>query len=109
MNAELQTEDAERFSRWPVQAAPEGESAAEVARRVRDYLGGLEAPPRAHIALVTHGVVITALLAELLGWNLAEAWAERRGLHGNTALTTLQGPGETWKVCRLACSAHLPE
>lgn len=105
--AEIEAQDAGRFRQWPQVAAPQGESVADLTRRVGAALAGLELQPTDHAVVVTHGVVITALLCEWLGWDFGEAWAARRGVHHNTALSSLRWAGGAVQCEPLACAAHL--
>ncbi|GGN47902.1 histidine phosphatase family protein [Deinococcus daejeonensis] len=106
--AEIEARDSAGFQAWPVRGAPQGESLHEVGARVRGVLDRLTLNSDGHVVIVTHGVAITALLCDVLGWDPQDTWRARRGLHDNTALTTLQrhGPGE-WTCDVLACAEHL--
>ncbi|MBZ9752100.1 histidine phosphatase family protein [Deinococcus sp. HMF7604] len=105
--SELDALDPARFRAWPRVAAPQGESLEAVTGRARTFLDRLALTDTDHAVVVTHGVVITALLCDLLGWNFEEAWSTRRGLHDNTALTSLRRTGGQVSVEVLACGAHL--
>ncbi|WP_158263786.1 histidine phosphatase family protein [Deinococcus arcticus] len=107
--AEIEAQDADRFRQWPLVAAPQGESVADLTRRVGAVLDRLALQPTDHAVIVTHGVVITALLCTWLGWDFADAWAGRRGLHHNTALSTLRWADEAVQCETLACAAHLED
>lgn len=106
--AEIAALDADAFAAWPLRAAPGGESLNEVAARLRGFYDGLFPQRGEHVVLVTHGAAITGLVCSLLGWDAAEAWAHKRGLHENTAITTfeLSGSGEV-ECGPLACALHL--
>lgn len=106
--AEIAALDAEAFRAWPFQEGPAGESMDHVARRVGAFYDTLSLQEGEHAVIVTHGVTITALLCNLLGWDSREAWAEKRGLHVNTAMTTLEISTEGHVSCPLlACNLHL--
>ncbi|WP_194165180.1 histidine phosphatase family protein [Deinococcus terrestris] len=105
---EIAALDAAAFEAWPFQGGPDGESMDDVAWRVRAFYDALSLQAGEHVVIVSHGVTITALLCTLLGWNTREAWAERRGLHTNTAMTTLEVNVEGGVSCALlACDIHL--
>jgi broad specificity phosphatase PhoE len=89
---------------------PRGESAAEVLARVRAWLDDLAVAPEPHAWIaVTHGGVIRALLASIVGWDLRPPppWrllpdrlhrVRRRG-DGRLQLVTLNeplGPPGAW-------------
>ncbi|WP_407572249.1 histidine phosphatase family protein [Deinococcus altitudinis] len=103
---EIESLDAGALQAWPLKGAPGGESIHEVAVRLRSWLDALDLTRDEHVIVVTHGAAITALLCNLLDWDYAEAWAEHRGAHENTAFSTLTL--DLPITCHpLACAAHL--
>jgi probable phosphoglycerate mutase len=82
-------------------AFPGGESAADVAARVRAALTPLLSGEGTPI-VVSHGFALTAVLIDLLGADPAAAWADGRYMHGNAAHTILTRRGGGWHVCALA-------
>jgi len=104
--AEVEALDADIFRAWPLNGAPRGESIHEVAVRLRAWLDTLHLRSGEHVVVVTHGVAITALLCNLLGWSYREAWDDCRAQHANTAFSTLTL--ELPVTCRtLASTTHL--
>ncbi|AFZ65729.1 histidine phosphatase family protein [Deinococcus peraridilitoris] len=106
---EISAQDEASLERWPVTAAPGGESLGDVTARVRAFVDTLRPLPGEHVVLVTHGAAITGLISSLLGWDVAQAWFDKRAAHENTALTTFElGEARNVLACEpLACARHL--
>jgi broad specificity phosphatase PhoE len=79
---------------------PGGESVGDVQRRVVAFHEGVvQRHCGEAIILVAHGVVLTALLAAVHGWDLREAWRDERGSMGNTGVTVIH-----WDHVSRTCS-----
>ncbi|MFC3860675.1 histidine phosphatase family protein [Deinococcus antarcticus] len=93
----------------PHAGAPGGETPVQVARRVHEFT--LRHWPGAGetLILVSHGVAISALLAQLLNLDDRQAWASREIMHHNTAFTVLEVDADTREVhaAQIAQSPHL--
>ena len=89
---------------------PGGETLGEVQKRagtffdraVSDYQG-------INLVMVSHAATLTALVAHVLEWNLADTWREGRAIHANTAFSKLELDNQTGVVTtfELARTDHL--
>lgn len=93
----------------PHAGAPCGETPAQVAGRVHDF--ALKHWPEAGetLILVSHGVAISSLLANLLKLDYQQAWSSQEIKHLNTAFTILEVDAETREILsmEIARTDHL--
>lgn len=69
---------------------PGGESIPLVQRRAAAYIRRvIDSGPGQTVAVVAHGMVLTTLLVDLLGWDLRETWHGSRRLMGNTGFSVV--------------------
>jgi broad specificity phosphatase PhoE len=87
---------------------PGGESAADVALRVRDLLGELSvsAPPGAHVLLVAHDAVVLAVAQVLAG---VGAPVPEPVPIPNASVSRWDGDGSRMRLVEFAAVAHLDE
>jgi len=89
----------------------EGECSEDVSRRARSSIDAIVQRHRGELLLVvSHGLTLAILLAELQGWDRAETLRERRAPQGNTAVNVLEVDDTgTWRCLLLGCVAHLDQ
>jgi broad specificity phosphatase PhoE len=90
---------------------PGGESVRDLQRRIVAFYQATVAPRRDEaVLLVSHGLALSVLIAPLLGWDLVEAWRERRAGMANTGVTVLaRDPAHGgYRLDRLNSTEHLP-
>jgi len=90
---------------------PGGESVPDLQRRIVAFYEDTVALRRDEaVLLVSHGLALSVLIAALLGWDLVEAWRERRAGMANTGVTVLvRDPGQGgYRLDRLNSTEHLP-
>ena len=92
-------------ARWTVSG---GESFAALRRRMRAVITALaQKHPGQTLACVSHGMIIRALVSELLGVNSEEIHQVPHG--DNTSVTLLEVEGETLRVVYYNDNSHLSE
>ena len=57
--------------------------------------------------IVSHGLALQVMLADLLGVPFAEAWQDQRFAHANTAYSELVAHGDGWQAVQVAQAGHL--
>lgn len=103
------------FDAWLVGGALErlpgdaGECAADVAHRALAWLERTVARHHGErVIAVSHGLTLAILLAEVQGWDRAEALASRSTGQGNTAVNIVEvDAGGERRCLLLGCTAHL--
>ncbi|WP_309570585.1 histidine phosphatase family protein [Deinococcus sp.] len=99
--ANLETHRGDALGPDGCPAFPGGESAADVAARVRTALAPLLTGEGTPI-VVSHGFTLQAALIDLLGGDAPAAWADGRYTHGNAAHTILTLQDGAWHADTLA-------
>ena len=85
---------------------PEGESALDLQKRAVEALEAIAAShPEGHVAIVTHGGVIKAMVAAVLGLPLA---ARNRIVLENCSLSVVRWQGDRRQLRSLNDTGHLP-
>jgi broad specificity phosphatase PhoE len=90
---------------------PGGESVRDLQRRIVAFYHDTVARHRGDaVVLVSHGLALSVLIAALLGWDLVEAWRERRAGMANTGVTILtRDPAHSgYRLDLLNSTEHLP-
>lgn len=111
--ADIRQSDPARFERfWSGDvhaAAPNGETPAQVADRVFEFLHHAGPGPGETVFFVSHGIAVASLIARLMALDYATEMASKRIQHVNTAYSVLTLEPGTWRVldARLAIKDHL--
>jgi probable phosphoglycerate mutase len=111
---EIERDDPEGFRRWladPLQGAPDGESAIEVARRARDVVEGIRClhatdDRSGDVLVVGHKTWLRLLICQLTGIEL-RLYRDRIP-QPVAAHTVLEFDGRRWWLRRLADRSYLP-
>lgn len=83
-----------------------GESARIVQERFSAALAQAVAAGGTPV-IVSHGLALQVMLADLLGVPFAEAWQDQRFAHANTAYSELVAHGDGWQAVQVAQAGHL--
>jgi probable phosphoglycerate mutase len=98
-------DDEPRFFTDPAYIPPEGEGVIEFRARVRQAFEGLAATARhteERVAVITHGLVCRAFVAEFFGEQGNEEVGSR-----NTAVTLVDYDQGQWSLVTADCAGHL--
>jgi broad specificity phosphatase PhoE len=98
-SAEIEEGFPDGLRRWREEVMsfrmPDGESVPEVQERVMRAVHGIAAAHRGEAVIVVgHGVALSAMLAGLHQWDLADAWRDSRSRMGNTGVTIVEWDAE---------------
>lgn len=115
MHAEIEAETPGFIEGWVTSGGRgrlpgvEGESVADVAARMQAQFDEMVQRHRGErVIAVSHGWAISILLAHIHGWDLHEAFAERRVQLQNTAVSVAEITTSNERTCTLlGCVAHL--
>lgn len=100
-------DDEPRFFSDPTYLPAEGEGVADFHARVRRAFEGLVATARhgeERVAIVTHGLVCRAFVAEFFGDRASDVIGSR-----NTALTLAEHRDGVWSLLTAECAGHLAD
>ena len=104
----------ERYAQWrstpTIFKFPAGETLGEVQKRVGTFFDRAVSEHRGtNLVMVSHAATLTALVAHIFRWSLADTWQEGRAIHANTAFSKLELNDQTGGVIafELARTDHL--